>query len=102
VRPDYSPLITVRHATKKTAATHSVTTFALVFNEIRGVTAFTPDFHTPLKGNPKPTWILLFWESMARSGTKTAAGTKAQTAFPLALNEMSGVPAFTPRFSYPA
>ena len=33
-----------------------------------------------------------------RSGTKTAAGTNARTSFPIALNQMSGVPAFTPFF----
>ena len=33
-----------------------------------------------------------------RSGTKTDAGTNAGTTFLIVLNEMSGVPAFTPIF----
>ena len=35
---------------------------------------------------------------MVRSGTKTRAGTNAGTDFPLFLNEMSGIPPFTPIF----
>ena len=35
---------------------------------------------------------------VVRSGTKIRAGTNAGTTFPISLNQMSGVPAFTPIF----
>ena len=39
-----APLITVRDVTKMASVTHAVTSFALVLNKIRSVTAFTPIF----------------------------------------------------------
>ena len=46
VCPDCSPVITVRRATKTAPATHAVTTFPLVLNEIRSVAAFSPIFQS--------------------------------------------------------
>jgi len=43
--PNYSPVITIRHATKIAGATLAATTCPLVLNEIRSVAAFTPDLH---------------------------------------------------------
>ena len=57
-----TPLITTRDVTKIAPATHAVTSFPLVLNEIRSVTAFTPIFRSNVLVNkPFPTVLLLLF-----------------------------------------